>query len=182
MKLVVLSNEKQYHVALKNLGSFAGCAVICDNLLFHTFLEQAGVPFTPLDIFSVRPKWQEINQWGCGRASSWIRLSSEGRCFADVNLVAQMHHNVSFLLVQMLKNYWFARHLVDAYTPDAVVVFSGIPVAHFPALSSAVMLNYFLKKLCEERAIPTQELRFEDQAGQAQIRARALLGLRQRLK
>lgn len=69
MKLVVLSNKKQYEVFLKRGCSLSEWRIFSDNPSFYEFLSSQKIPFEKIKEFLFRDQWAVINAWGCEERS-----------------------------------------------------------------------------------------------------------------
>jgi hypothetical protein len=161
MKLIVLSNKAQYNTVVQSGSPPKDYQVICDNPKFFDFLRKKDVSFEELNIFAIQNRWREINKWSCDRASMWLTQCQESKSFTFMDCASHMHHNFSYILVQTLRQYFSAKHLIEHYKPTQVAIFTEVPRSSFPDVSSSLMLNAFLSQLCREQGIETIKLKIQ---------------------
>lgn len=156
--LVILSSELQYRALKKTDVNRARLSIICDNPRFFESLQKKNVPFTSMTEFDVRDQWESINVWGCEQALRWIALCRQKGFFKKMDLPAYFYHSFSRILIQMLKNYHFAKKALEDYRPSEVLTFEGIARQSFPGFSGNYYFNYFLKELAQEKNIVVRSI------------------------
>ncbi len=155
-KAVVLSNEAQYQIFLENSSDLNDFVIFCDNERFYDFLNERGLKYEILDEFLIKDKWEEINNWGCGRASGWIRQCKERGFFKAFDLYSAIYLYFSVDLILALKNYYYADHLLKKTDLSELVVFESKVPWTYPNLPGNYVLNYWLKKLSQQKNIRTK--------------------------
>lgn len=162
MKLLVLSNKDQFEVLRKQNFQFHAWTVFCDNPRMYGFLQEHGIEFRTLEQFVIRKHWADINAWGCEKASAWITWCRAHGFFLKFDLASHLHHRFSYILVHMLKNYFYATHLIREFCPEQVTLFESRTQPDFPYYSGSLFLNQFLKQLCNTIGIPTTSITFSE--------------------
>jgi len=62
------------------------------------------------------------------------------------------------MLIQAVKNFSYAKFLLDKYHPSCVVTFDGVSNSMYPEFSGNFYLNYFLKELSTKQGIEVKRL------------------------
>jgi hypothetical protein len=157
---IVITSTEQYEEALRAGYPFSSSAVVTDNLLMHEFLKDRNVSSEFIDLFQMKQKWAPINTWACEQASSWIRMCEKNRCFSSIDFATQVHHNFSYVLVQMLRAHHFSVRVLTQYQNHQLTTFSNMPRAHFPKVSGDFWVNYFLNTLADKFGANTKTLSY----------------------
>lgn len=152
-QIVVLSNESQFRKFSQffNVDDFT---VYCDNARFYPFLAKKQVAYQTIDEFTIENQWDTLNAWGCSKAAQWIRFCTKKSIFPDIDIPSAIFMYFSKMLIQMLKNYIFAKHIIEKCSPRRAVIFTGLSKRIYPDFSGNSYLNYFLKELSLQRDIP----------------------------
>jgi hypothetical protein len=159
MKIVVLSSEKQYSALIEAGINMRGLTVICDNPRLRGFLKNNNIDSFLLDEFLIPEEQRKnINAWGCDKAAEWIRVSREERFFKEFDFASSVFLRFGYILVQMLKNFYYAGHIIDKYKPDAVIVFDFLGRPTYPSFSGNIFLNDFLTELCKQNKINVERI------------------------
>ena len=157
-QLVVLSNEAQYTQFIDSELILNDFAVISDNKRFNEYLDQKNVLFESVDELLIQEQWEAINTWGCSQACKWINACQQANLFSRIDLPSVMYHFFSRMLIQMVKNYTYANHILDKYQPKSVVIFNGLLRYDYPDFSGNWYFNYFLDLVSKEKNIPIQHI------------------------
>ncbi|MGI6240820.1 MAG: CDP-glycerol glycerophosphotransferase family protein [Candidatus Omnitrophota bacterium] len=149
--LVILSSVSQYREFRKRYNT-SNVRIFCDNPQFESFLKKEGVVYERLDEFLLKSKWKKINRWGASKASEWGKIYSDVYP-RNINLASATFLFFSYILVQMVKNYEFACHLLRTERPDRIFIFDTKEKRLFPDFSGNFFLNYFLEDLAKYQGL-----------------------------
>lgn len=156
--LVVLSNFSQYEAFLKKGCDLAKFRVFCDNTRFYNSLEQKGIPYEALDEFEIQDRWKKINEWGCQAACGWIRSSRGGGFFKGIDFPSVVYHLFSRVLIQMLKNFSYAKLLMERCRPSTIVVFETALRPSFPDFYGNRFLNHFIERQAMKKGMLVEKI------------------------
>lgn len=157
-KLIILSTIAQYQAFTDSSFNTGDFTAFVDNARLHEFLNANQFPYEILDEFLIADRWSVLNVWGCSQAADWIELCRKKNVFKDVDLASVLFLNLSKMLIQAVKNYSYAKLLLEKCRPSCVVVFDDVPNSNYPEFSGNFYLNYFLKELSAKDNIEVQKL------------------------
>ncbi len=152
-KIAVISTPAQYYKFRDKKTSFEEFTIFCDNERCYDFLKKEGIPYEILEEALLKDRWNEINGWGCAKAAGWIRLCRQDGLFRKYGLPSVIYLYFSLILILILKNYLYAKHLVEKYNPSEVFVFESSDIGGYPTFSGNSFLNIFLKEAALARNI-----------------------------
>jgi CDP-glycerol glycerophosphotransferase (TagB/SpsB family) len=155
-KAIVISNESQWQ-AFKQMEGDHSWSIFCDSPAFEVRLQQEKVSYQLLDEFLLKEKWAEINSWGCAKAAGWCGATKMAGIFSEVDLASTIYLFFSLFLVQMLKNYHFAKHILDR-SYDEVVISETSQRKKYPQFSGNAYLNVFLHELAVRSGYSTKRI------------------------
>ncbi len=145
-KIVVISTPTQYRKFLEVRPDAEEFLVFCDNERCYGFLSEKKIPYKALEEGLLKERWNEINAWGCTKAAGWIRECQKDGLFPKYGLPSMIYLYFSLILILVLKNYLYARHLLEKYLPAEVFLFESSEIGNYPAFSGNAFLNIFLKE------------------------------------
>jgi len=157
-QLVVISSEYQLRKVVEANHPLEALQVICDNPKFYADLKKCGIEFEELDEFGLQDQWDQLNQWGCTQACDWIRFTQQKGSFRHIDMASVIYHNFSRLLIHILKNYSYAKKLIERYAPEHVLIITEPMRRKFPHYSGNFFLNYFLKHHASTKGVHITEI------------------------
>ena len=155
--IIVLSDKKQLEI-FKKLERRAEIAVYCDNEALVDVLKKEGIAFEELNEFLIRDQWAVINSWGCTKATGWIGLSRHLTPPGKPDVLPGIFLHFACFLIAAVKNFLFAKYLIDTKNPSLVYVFRKSVEPVFPLFSGNAFLNYFLRTLASVKSPAIQVL------------------------
>lgn len=154
--LAVLSNHAQWRIFRKKYA-LADSNIFCDSSPFGFFLKKEGLSFCLLNEFFLKSKWNTINAWGAAKAAEWGKIYAEAYP-ERINWAAVIFLHFSYLLVQLVKNYEYAKHLILTEKHSGVLIFETNRSKNYPAFSGNFYLNFFLEDLAKQHAISIEKV------------------------
>ena len=152
--IIILSDKIQLGI-FNRLEQRAQITVFSDNEAFFPLLEEQGISFNRIDEFLLRDQWATINAWGCGKAAAWIKACEHLTPPGQLDVLPGFFLNLSNILISAVQNFKYAEHLLRTIQPTQVFVFEDPKTnGEFPFLTGNQLLNYFLKRLAQDRRIP----------------------------
>ncbi len=178
---VVLSHRSQYEAWAGSFPEKKGWRIYCDNPRSFSYLDQKELGYERLEEYGLEERWKEINAWGCAQAAAWrTRKGEKGPDLGPVFYLWWSH-----LLVQGIKNYFYAKSILEG-RPSQVVIFRSLIQRRYPSFSGNAYLNYFLETFAREGGVPTVEIEVEGKENLEPIlpvlHSRFLLRFKARLK
>jgi len=152
-QLVVISNQEQLRLLKQQIDDFSTITVACDNFSYTRALEAEHIDYILLEEGLLEDSWMRINSWACDKALNWGHILKRDRSlFAGIELNSALYVYFSYYLVAMLKNYLYARDLLNTYMPQEVIIFRAHGV-DFPRFNNNSLLNRFLEQEVQRRAL-----------------------------